>query len=72
MANLGYKLLQPIDGMRNEVLYDIFVYTHKVYDALDWGGATYKYWKGVGWASQVFQLLTQYWYQETMVTRVSR
>ena len=37
MANLRAKLLQNIQGMWKEVLYDIFVYTHKVYDALDWG-----------------------------------
>ena len=39
MANVGAKLLQYIEGMQKEVLYDIFVYIHKVYDALDWGRA---------------------------------
>ena len=37
MANLGTKILQNIEGMRKEFLYDIFLYIHKVYDALDWG-----------------------------------
>ena len=35
MAKLGAKILQQIEGMRKVVLYDIFVYIHKVYDALD-------------------------------------
>ena len=36
LTNLGAKLLQNIEGMQKEVLYDIFVYIHKVYNALDW------------------------------------
>ena len=39
MANLGAKLLQNIEGMHKEVLYDVFVYIHKVYDVLEWGSA---------------------------------
>ena len=61
MANLGSKLLQTIEGMRKEVLYDIFVYTHKVYDALDWGSAL-EILESCGVVPQVFQILNQYWY----------
>ena len=32
------KLLHNIVGMQKEVLYDIFVDTHKYYDAMDWWG----------------------------------
>ena len=39
MSNLGAKILQKIGGMQKEVLYDIFVYIHKVYDAMGWGSA---------------------------------
>ena len=70
MANLGAKLLQKIEGMQKEVLYGIFVYTHKVYDALDWGSAP-TILKGYGVGPQVFQILTQYWYRATMVVSVS-
>ena len=70
MASLGYKILQQIDGMRKEFIYDIFVYIHKVYDTLDWGGAL-EIMEGCGVVPHVFQLLTRYWYQETMVVRVS-
>ena len=70
MANLGAKLLQNIEGMRKEVLYDIFVCIHKVYDVMDWGHAL-AILEGCGVGPQVFQLLAQYWYRETMVTKVS-
>ena len=59
MANLGTKLLQNIRGMRKEVLYDIFVYIHKVYDYMDWGHAL-AILEGCGVGPQVLQLLTQY------------
>ena len=70
MAKLGSKILQNIGGMRKDFLYDIFVYIHKVYDALDWGRAL-EILEGCGVVPQVFQLLTQYWYLATMVARVS-
>ena len=70
MAKLGSKILQNIGGMRKDFLYDIFVYIHKVYDALDWGGAL-KILEGCGVGPQVFQILTLYWHQATMVGRVS-
>ena len=62
MANLGAKIFQKIEGMQKEVLYGIFVYIHKVYDALDWGRAL-TILEGYGVGTQVFQLLTQYWYR---------
>ena len=58
MANLGTKLLQKIEGMRKEVLYDIFVYIHKVYDGLNWGSAL-SILEGWGVGTQVLQLLNQ-------------
>ena len=36
-ATLEAKILQKIAGIRQEVLYDIFVDIHMAYDALDWG-----------------------------------
>ena len=56
--------------MREEFLYDIFVYIHKVYDTMYWGGALSILEECVV-GPQVFQLLTQYWYRATMVVRVS-
>ena len=38
-ATLEAKLLQQIEGLWQEVLYDIFVDIHKSYVALDWGSA---------------------------------
>ena len=70
MANLGAKILQHIEVMWKEVLYDIFVYTNKVYDTLDWGRAL-EIMEGCGVGPQVFQLLTRYWYRSTIVVRVS-
>ena len=70
MANLGAKILKKVAGMRKEVLYDLFVYIHKVYDALDWGRAL-QILEGCGVGTQISQLLTQYWYWATMVARVS-
>ena len=55
--------------MHNEVMYDIFVNIHKIYDALDWGRAL-EILEGCGVGPQVLQLLTQYWYWETMVARI--
>ena len=49
MVNLGPKLLQNIEGMRKEVMYDIFLYIHNVYDSPDWGRAlAILEWFGVG------------------------
>ena len=70
MANLGSKILQNIEGMRKEFLYDIFVYIHKVYNALEWGRAL-EILKGCEVVPQVFQLMTRYWYSATMVVSVS-
>ena len=36
-ATLEAKILQKIAGIRQEVLYDIFVDIHMAYDDLDWG-----------------------------------
>ena len=58
MANLGAKLLQQIEGMKKEVQYDIFVYIHKIYDALDWGSAL-EIMERCGVGPQDFQLLTK-------------
>ena len=69
MTNLGAKLLQQIEVMRKEVLYDIFLYIHKVYDALDWESAL-AILEGCGVGPQVFQLLTRYWYWATIVARL--
>ena len=38
-ANSEVKILQNIEGLRQEVLYEIFVDLHKDYYALDWGCA---------------------------------
>ena len=54
MANLGSKILQQIEGMEREVLYGIFVYIHKAYDALEWGSAL-TILKGYGVGPHVFQ-----------------
>ena len=70
MANLGAKILQNIEDIWKEVLYDIFMYIHKVYDALELGRAL-TILEGCGVSPQVFQHLTQYWYRATMVVRVS-
>ena len=70
MANLGNKLLQNIEGMRKEFLYDIFVCIHKVYDVMDWGHVL-AILEGCGVGPQVFQILTQYWYRTNMAARVS-
>ena len=59
MAILGAKPLQNIEGMQKEVLYDIFVYIHKFYDALDWVRAL-AIPEGCGVGAQVLQILTQY------------
>ena len=37
-ATLESKLLHNIAGIQKEVLYEIFVDTHKYYDAMDWWG----------------------------------
>ena len=58
MANLGAKILQNIEDIWKEVLYDIFMYIHKVYAALDWGRALAVL-EGCGVGPQVFQILTQ-------------
>ena len=70
MANLGGKLIQNIEGIQKEVLYDIFLYIYKVYYALDWGSAL-AILEGFGVAPQFFQLLNRYWYRATMVARIS-
>ena len=59
MAILGGKILQNIEYIQKEVLYDIFLYIHKVYDALDWGRALTLL-EGCGVGPQVLQILTQY------------
>ena len=49
MANLRAKLLQKIEVMQKEVLYDIFLYIHKIYDTLDLGArpsSTRRVWGG--------------------------
>ena len=69
-GQLRAKLLQNIEVMQKEVLYYILLDIHKVYDALDWGGAL-KILEGCGVGTQVFQILTLYWHQATMVGRVS-
>ena len=38
MAALESKLLHNIAGIQKEVMYEIFVDTHKYYDAIDWWG----------------------------------
>ena len=58
MANLWAKTLQQIEVMQKEVQYDIFVYIHKVYDALDWGSPL-EIMERYGVGPQVFQLLTK-------------
>ena len=70
MANFGAKLLQNIKGTQKEVLYDIFVCIHKVYDVLHLGRAL-EIMEGCGVSPQVFQLLNRYWYRATMVVKVS-
>ena len=70
MANLESKIFQKIEGMKKEVLYDIFVYIHKIYDVLDWGSAL-AIMEGCGVGTQDLQLLNQYWYWATMGVRVS-
>ena len=61
-GQLRGKTPPNIEGIHKEVLYGIFVYIHKVYDALDWGRALTII-EGYGVVPQVFQLLTQYWYR---------
>ena len=53
---------------RKEVLYEIFVDTHKAYGALErW--QTLEILEGYGVAPQVCRLLTRYWDYATMETR---
>ena len=54
----GAKTLQQIEVMQKDVQYDIFVYIHKVCDALDWGSAL-EILERCGVVPQVFQLLTK-------------
>ena len=70
MANLGSKILQQIEVMHKDVQYDVFVYIHKVCDALDWG-SDLEIMERCGVVPQVFQLMTRYWYWATMVVSVS-
>ena len=58
MANLGAKILQQIEVMQKDVQYDIFVYIHKVCDALDWGSPL-EIMERCGVGPQIFQLLTK-------------
>ena len=55
MANLGANILQNIEDIQKEVLYDIYVYIQKVYDALDWGRALAVL-EGWGVGTQVLQM----------------
>ena len=65
MAKLGSKILQNIEGMQKDFIYDIFLYIQKFYDALDWGSAL-AILEGCGVGPQVFELLTRYWYRATI------
>ena len=69
MATFEAKLLQHISGLRQEVLYKIFVYIHNVCDALN-QGCTLTILEGYGVGPQVSCLLTRYWYWSTMAASV--
>ena len=58
MANLGAKILPHIEVMQKEVQYNIFVYIHKVCDALDWKSAL-EIMERCGVGPQVFQILAK-------------
>ena len=67
-ASRKEKLLQKLMGMREEVLYEIFLYLHKVYDSLD-GKFCLDILEAYGLGLREIRLLRRYWYQLTMVSQ---
>ena len=67
-ATLKAKLLQKLAAMKEEVLYVIFLYLHKAYDALD----RYRclvILEGYGMGPKSRRILRSYWYRLWMVVR---
>ena len=67
-ASLEAKLLQHLIAMREEVLYEIFLYLHKVYDNLDRDHCMYIL-AAYGVPPWAIFLLQRYCYQLNMVAR---
>ena len=67
-ATLEAKLLQELAALREEVLYMIFLYLHKVYDALD-RSRCLEILEGYGVGPQARRLLQNYWRRLTMVAQ---
>ena len=67
-ATLEAKLLQQLAAMREEVLYVIFLYPTKSYNALD-RSRCLEILEGYGVAPRPRRLLTTYWRHLTMVAR---
>ena len=67
-TTLKAKLLQKLAAMKEEVLYVIFLYLHKAYDALD----RYRclvILEGYGMGPKSRRILRSYWYRLWMVVR---
>ena len=67
-ATLEAKLLQQIAALREEVLYVIFLYLHKAYDALD-RYRCLEILEEYGMGPRSRRLLHTYWRRLTMVAR---
>ena len=67
-ATLEAKLLQQLAALREEVLYVIFLYLHKAYDALD-RPRCLEILEGYGVGPKARRLLQTYWHHLTMVAR---
>ena len=67
-TNLEANMLQQIAALRKEVIYVIFLYLHKSYDALDSSRCFYIL-AGYGVVPQACQILRTNWKRLTMVAR---
>ena len=67
-ATLEAKLLQKLAALMEEVMYVIFLYLHKAYDALD-RSMCLDFLEGYGMVPQARCLLQTYWRWLTMVAR---
>ena len=59
-ASLKEKIIQKLTSMREEVLYVIFLYLHKVYDALE-SDKCLDILEGYGLETQARRILRTYW-----------
>ena len=67
-ATLEAKLLHQLAAMREEVIYMIFLYLTKAYDALD-KSRSLEILKGYRVGERVIRMLREYWNKSTMVAR---